>query len=271
MRSGTDLRFGEELRRERMVREITLEEISAATKISIRILKALEESDLSRLPAPAFTRGFIRSYAHHIGVDPEEKVCAYLADLAEQSAGTPPVAIRARAKFWRGRGAIASLIVGGVTALLLLMGLIAKPERRAALRPERPAPARASVVALKNVTVSNEPTPAVRPLELAPVPAPDIARNTAPNTEKDADAVVSLQLECDQDSWTKLDASGQTVFVGLIRRGEIKRFEARGGFRLSLGNAGGVRVTVDGRTLESLGRAGEVIRNLPLPPPAARG
>ncbi|HJW15306.1 MAG TPA: RodZ domain-containing protein [Thermoanaerobaculia bacterium] len=275
MRSGTDLRFGEELRRERIVREITLEEISAATKISIRILTALEESDLSHLPAPAFTRGFIRSYAHHIGVDPEEKVCAYLADLSEQSAGTPPVAIRARTKFWRGRGAIASLIVGGVTALLLLMGLIAKPERRAALRPERPAPARASVVALKNVTVSNEPTPAVRPLELAPVPAPDPAPDTASNTArdaaKDADALVSLQLECDQDSWTKLDASGQTVFVGLIRRGEVKRFEARGGFRLSLGNAGGVRVTVDGRTLESLGRAGEVIRNLPLPPPAARG
>ena len=45
------------------MREITLEEISAATKISIRLLKALEAERLSRPPAPAFTRGFIRSYS----------------------------------------------------------------------------------------------------------------------------------------------------------------------------------------------------------------
>ena len=46
MTSGTDLRFGEELRRERLVRGITLEEVSAATKISIRVLQALERGEL---------------------------------------------------------------------------------------------------------------------------------------------------------------------------------------------------------------------------------
>ena len=44
-----------------------------------------------------------------------------------------------------------------------------------------------------------------------------------------------------------------------------REFEAREGFRLTLGNAGGVRVTVDGRALEPLGQAGQVVRNLPLP------
>src|SRR5215467_4617071 len=99
MTAGTDLRFGDELRRERLVRDITLEEISATTKISLRILKALEDSDLSRLPAPAFTRGFIRSYAQHIGIDPEEKVCAYLSDLAERDSGSAPAAVRGRRRF----------------------------------------------------------------------------------------------------------------------------------------------------------------------------
>ena len=82
---------------------------------------------------------------------------------------------------------------------------------------------------------------------------------------------MSLLLEFDADSWTKLDAAGETLLVGLVRRGETKRFEARGGFRLSLGNAGGVRVTLDGRALESLGRAGEVVRNLRLTAPSSRG
>ncbi len=262
MTHGTVLRFGEELRRERLVREITLEEISAATKISVRLLKALEDSDLSRLPAPAFTRGFIRSYAIHIGIDPEEKVCAYLTDLADAAAGTTPAAVRVRPRFWRGRGTTAGTIVGGVTAVLLLLGLIARPERRPAARPERPA-ARAARVELKNVTLSSEPTPAVRAQErtAAPEPAPE------PAEEKP----VSLLLEFEADSWTKLDAAGETLLVGLVRRGETKRFEAQGGFLLTLGNAGGVRVTVDGRALESLGRAGQVIRNLRLPATSARG
>jgi cytoskeleton protein RodZ len=258
MTHGTVLRFGEELRRERLVREITLEEISSATKISVRLLKALEDSDLSRLPAPAFTRGFIRSYAIHIGVDPEEKVCAYLTDLADAAAGMTPSVARVRPRFWRGRGATAGTIVGGVTAVLLLLGLIARPERRPAPRPEKPA-ARAARVELKNVGLSSEPTPAVRPQEPAAAPA------------LEADQPVSLLLEFDADSWTKLDAAGETLLVGLVRRGETKRFEARGGFRLSLGNAGGVRVTLDGRALESLGRAGEVIRNLRLAAPSSRG
>jgi cytoskeletal protein RodZ len=256
---GADLRFGEELRRERLVRDITLEEISAATKISVRLLRALEESDLAKLPAPAFTRGFIRSFATQIGIDPEEKVCAYMTDLAAAAAGTSPSAIRVRRRFLRGRGATAGTIVGGVSAVLLLLGLIARPERRAAPRNEKPSAARSSPVELKNVAVSNEPTPVVRQQE----PAPSAADGTV--------AVVSLLLEFDQDSWTKLDASGKTLFVGLIHGGEIRRFEARGGFRLSLGNAGGVRVTVDGHALESLGRAGQVVRDLRLPAPAARG
>ena len=80
------LSFGEELRRERLIREVSLEEISAATKISVRLLTALEESDLSRLPAPVFTRGFIRAYSRHLGLDPDEMVNAYLADVAPDKA-----------------------------------------------------------------------------------------------------------------------------------------------------------------------------------------
>jgi cytoskeletal protein RodZ len=264
MTHTTDLRFGDELRRERLVREITLEEISAATKISLRLLTALEKSDLSRLPAPAFTRGFIRSYALHIGIDPEEKVCAYMADLADAASGTSPSAIRVRSRFRRGRGATAGTIVGGVTAVLLLLGVIARPERRAAPRPDKPMAARSAHVALKNVDVSSEPTPAVR----QPEPVAEVSNSAAPT---DAAPIVTLLLEFDSDSWIKLNASGETLFVGLVRRGQVRKFEARGGFQLSLGNAGGVRVTVDGRALDPLGGAGQVVRDLPLPAPPVRG
>lgn len=259
--------FGEELRRERIVREISLEEICAATKISMRLLNALEQSDLTRLPAPTFTRGFIRAYSRHLGIDPEEKVNAYLADLAGTSADvSSPKRPRPRSRFWRGRRATAGTIVGGVTGLLLLLGLIANPDRRPHPPRERAAP-RSVPVALKNVTLSSEPTPVIR-VESAPAaPSVPAAGAAAPAPGSG----VSLLLEFDGDSWTRLEADGHTVLSGLIRSGETKRFEARGGFRLTLGNAGAVRVTVDGRSLDRLGAAGQVVRDLPLPATPARG
>lgn len=255
------LSFGEELRRERIIRDISLEEISQATKISVRLLRALEESDVKILPAPTFTRGFIRAYARHLGIDPEEKVNAYLSDLAADSHEAPIAKkARPRSRFWRGRRSTAGTIVGVVTAVLVLLGMIASPERRAKPSHQRlVAPPKASPVVLKNVAVSNEPTPV---LQEEPAAAP-VASAPARG--------ISLVLRFEEDSWTKLEADGKTVLNSLVRRGQTRRFEARNGFRISLGNAGGVRISVDGHALEPLGDSGEVIKDVDLPSIPIRG
>ena len=66
--------FGSRLRTEREAREITLEEISRVTKISIHLLHAMENDDWDALPGGIFTRNFIRLYADHIGLDAERWV-----------------------------------------------------------------------------------------------------------------------------------------------------------------------------------------------------
>ncbi len=245
------LTFGEELRRERLIREVSLEEISAATKISMRLLSALEKSDVTRLPAPVFTRGFIRAYARHLGIDPDEMVNAYLADLAPGGQREArPTKGRLRSRFLRGRRGAAGTIVISVTGVLLLLGLIARPQRH----PGPAAPAavrRVAPVKFKNVSVSP-----------GPVPAMQEETSTAP---AQGPGGVSMLLEFDQDCWVQVSADGQPVFSGLILRGAKRQFDAREGFRLTLGNAGGVRVTIDGHPLEPLGGAGQVVRDLPLP------
>jgi cytoskeleton protein RodZ len=247
------LTFGEELRRERLIREVTLEEISGATKISIRLLKALESSDLVRLPAPVFTRGFIRAYSRHLGLDPDEMVNAYLADVAPEKAreagGTR--AGRLRSRFLRGRRAAAGTIVISVAVILLVLGLIVRPQRHATATATV-ASRTVAPVSFKNVSVSPGPAPAMPQMQ-SQVAAPEPATG------------VSMMLEFEEDSWTEVSADGQPIFSGLIKRGTKRQFEARQGFRLTLGNAGGVRVTVDGHALEPLGGAGQVIRDLPLP------
>src|SRR5213595_3820199 len=69
--------FGEELRREREIRGISLKEIADATKISRRFLEAIERNDHKTLPAPVFTRGFVREYARYLGLSAEDIVTRY--------------------------------------------------------------------------------------------------------------------------------------------------------------------------------------------------
>jgi cytoskeletal protein RodZ len=76
--------FGEELKRERELRQISLREVSESTKISFRYLEALEQNDFRHLPGGVFNKGFVRAYAEHIGIDPEAMVNAYLLEERDQ-------------------------------------------------------------------------------------------------------------------------------------------------------------------------------------------
>ncbi len=254
MGEKSDLTFGEELRRERLIRNVSLEEISASTKISVRLLTALESSDVKKLPAPVFTRGFIRAYSRHLGLDPDEMVNAYLADVAPDRGREGGTSKRRGLKsFLRGRRGTAGAIVVSVTGILLLLGLIVRPERRGT--PATAVAARpVASVSFKNVAVSPGPAPAIQDQGPAPQVSP-------------APTGVSMVLEFEQDSWTEVSADGARIFSGLIRQGSKHQFEAREGFRLTLGNAGGVRITVDGRAIEPLGTSGQVVRDRPVPGP----
>src|SRR5215469_15721532 len=76
--------FGENLRREREMRAVTLEEMSETTKISVRLLTALEHDRFGELPGGIFTRSFIRAYAQYLGLD-EEHVLSEFKRAAQPS------------------------------------------------------------------------------------------------------------------------------------------------------------------------------------------
>ena len=69
--------FGENLRRERELRGISLEEIAATTKIKVGFLEAIENDDLARLPGGIFARGFMRTYASYLGLDADQFISEY--------------------------------------------------------------------------------------------------------------------------------------------------------------------------------------------------
>lgn len=77
--------FGESLRRERELRGVTLEEISVATRIATRFLKAIEDERWDVLPGGVFNRGFVRAMARYIGLDEENTVAEYVLAVSESA------------------------------------------------------------------------------------------------------------------------------------------------------------------------------------------
>ncbi len=75
--------FGEKLRQQRERRGISLDTISTTTKISTRMLRAIEDEHFDQLPGGVFNKGFIRAYARQVGLDEEEVVTDYLTALRE--------------------------------------------------------------------------------------------------------------------------------------------------------------------------------------------
>jgi cytoskeletal protein RodZ len=73
--------LGEKLRKQREQRGIELDAISNTTKISTRMLRALEEEHFDQLPGGVFNKGFVRAYARHVGLDEQEAIADYLAAL----------------------------------------------------------------------------------------------------------------------------------------------------------------------------------------------
>lgn len=83
------LSLGPWLKEQRTKRKVSLEEIAAVTKIHIVQLKHLEDGKMNQLPAPAFVRGFLVSYAKHLGLDENEVITRY-----KRASGVDPFAAK---------------------------------------------------------------------------------------------------------------------------------------------------------------------------------
>jgi cytoskeleton protein RodZ len=73
--------FGTQLKEARESRGLSLQQLAASTKISVSVLDALERGDFPRLPGGIFSRAFVRSYAVEVGVNPDDVVAKFVAEL----------------------------------------------------------------------------------------------------------------------------------------------------------------------------------------------
>jgi cytoskeleton protein RodZ len=82
--------FGERLKREREMREVSKDELTKATRISTRFIEALENEDWEKLPGGVFGRGFVRSIARYLGLDEQALLGEYDLARAEKEQAVSP-------------------------------------------------------------------------------------------------------------------------------------------------------------------------------------
>ena len=82
--------FGERLKRERELREVSMDELTKATRISTRFVEALENEDWAKLPGGVFGHGFVRTIARYLGLNEEALLGEYDSARAEHSPAAAP-------------------------------------------------------------------------------------------------------------------------------------------------------------------------------------
>ena len=247
--------FGEELRRQRELRSISLREISDATKINIRFLEALEQNDFKHLPGGQFNKGFIRAYARHLGMDGEEMVDAYLLELRHQddSPGAPgrTAAARRGGLGWRAVTAAAIGVIGLLAAGWLLWHFSRSAGKRHAAAS--PAP-----------TAEAVPPPAARAVAPAPVDilsGPDAAGAPTPPSDTGSarpEGNLIMRVVPLQTAGLQLQCDGKQIFSGELQAGRAFRFDCPGVYEISMEDAGAVNLSINGERIY-LGRPGQTI------------
>ncbi len=232
--------IGIELKRERELRGITLEEISDATKINIRYLRDLEEDRLDNLPGSFFIKGIIRSFAKYIGLDETIILNSYYEselhreqenkELGEEPQKTQYILpLKVKRIFY-----FISLFLA-IMAILTFIWIFVDQKTKERKVEETPS------------------SPAIQETVLTPPIKTQIVEE-----EKE----LILDLTFIMETWIKIYADGELVIEGLKLEGEKVQVIAKKELLINTGNAGGISVTLNNKIGKPLGDPGEVKNNI---------
>lgn len=112
--------LGETLQRARAAKGITIEDAERVTRIPRKYLEALEFENYGILPAPVFARGFLRSYAGYLGLDPGELLPFFPVGHVEEPALEPLPEVK-EPRTWNMGGLIGVGVVGALIMIVVVM------------------------------------------------------------------------------------------------------------------------------------------------------
>jgi cytoskeleton protein RodZ len=238
--------FGERLKRERELREVSLNEITAGTRIGARFLEALENEQWEKLPGGVFNRGFVRAIAHFLGLDEENLLAEYDLARGEQEIQPPaPYENRLPSRpLWV--PAVAILV-----AVMLLAGAFYAGRygwrRYAAHR----AHAHSSAVQ-DSAPVIQEPQPAVQ----LPSAASDPSTSSTSSIPSPSSTSLTLSISTSSATRVRIVADDKLLLDAEMHAGENRQFLANDRFIVTAADSSAVLLELNGRTMPPLGMPG---------------
>jgi cytoskeletal protein RodZ len=246
--------IGEALAAARTEAGLSVEDVSAATRMRGTVIRAIERDDFRLCGGDFYARGHIRNIAHVVGVDPEPLIRQFDSAYANEEDGAAPAskvfeAETSTTKPER-RGPNWTAAMAAVLVALVAFGVFqvvhnSGSGRQAAHHTPPPTP---------SPTVTTQPTS-------QPTPPPSTTTPSAPPSGAVAMNGVTVVLKVSDLCWVTARASdGTDLFSANMQPGTEKIFTDPQKITLVLGNSGGVNLTVNGRDLGTPGAMGQVTR-----------
>ena len=239
--------LGERFRAAREQRGLTLSDVAEQVRIRSVYLAAIEEENWKAIGAPVYIRGFLRTYARFLGLDPEDAVAQFNAadgpaGAASASAGSPQPSSDYRPQ----SSSLGPLIwIAGAIALALIGFVIY-------LYVTPPHTGQQQLAA----TAAGQPTaPSLAGGSATAVPASPAAASTAAASPRPQTKTLAIHLSA--PSWLRVTVDGNVSIEGTFPAGTTKSFHGKTAL-VRVGNAGGVEITVDGKPVGKLGGTGDV-------------
>ena len=259
----TDMPVGEILRRTRVHYGQSLEEVEVVLRIRASQLEALEKGDVKQLPGRVYAIGFVRSYSEYLGLDGDKMVHLF----KEQSVGRkakPDLSFPVPAS--ESKVPNMMIIGGSIFGFIVLVGFIAF-----AMFPERskteiaPVPEKLTKSQLNQAPALVGDALPVQAVEGAAA-THSAATTATPETQpvKPSNRIV---LEIIDASWVEIrNAQGSAILRQVLTPGDVYLVPDEAGLIMATGNAGGIKVKVDGKEGKVLGETGQIKRKIALDP-----
>jgi Helix-turn-helix domain/Domain of unknown function (DUF4115) len=249
--------LGEEFRSAREARGLSLSDVAERLHIRSVYLAAIEDEDWHVIGAPVYVRGFMRTYARFLGLDPEAAVARFSASVP---AGTPAATAprpaqtasagekRSTDRSSPSLAAILSIVVAVAVVFFVAYEFYQYHAGSPAATPVVQASAAADAEAA------------------APVPAPDASSDVdglpppiaAVHPPVKGAAKRGLSVRLTETSWLRVAVDGTVVLEGTLPAGSAKSFAGKLAV-VRVGNAGGVQIAVNGKPVGPLGASGDVV------------
>ncbi|MDR3585869.1 MAG: DUF4115 domain-containing protein [Desulfosporosinus sp.] len=240
---------GQMLRAARNEKKWSYIETEETTKIRVRYIQALEEEDYGKLPGTTYAKGYLRTYAKQLGLDPDEIIELYNGSIIPESEPvleSPHRLVKTRSLWVR------PVILGSMAVLALVLVIaiasLYQPGKKVASSPYSPS-------ALPTAPKTEAATP-------APAPNPPVVA-TPENVVAATQDGLTAQLVFTGDCWIEVKIDGQPPFQGLFYAGTTKELKGTSKIELvRIGNAAGLSVKLNGKALPSFENSGKVVNNV---------